>query len=110
MLDVTCRKSVGLVQVLVFCALFSSLVFPAYAQFFEQKDVFGYKPQDLEKIFKEGLSRGGKKLSLSGKKIGDAGLKLLLSKDFLGKVTSLDLRYNGLSEKGAQMLADSKGA
>lgn len=97
-----------LAQGLVLLVLVFALAGPAHSQFFEQKDVYDYKPQDLEKIFKEGLSRGGKKLNLSGKKIGDKGIKLLLSKDYLGKVTSLDLRYNELSEVGARLLAESK--
>ena len=80
----------------------------AKAQFFEQKDVFDQSELDYEKIFKEGLSANGKTLNLSGKKIGDAGLELLLSKDFLKKVTKLDLRYNKISEKGARLMAQSK--
>ncbi len=78
------------------------LVFPwtgAEAQFFEQKDVFDQSELDYEKIFKEGLSANGKTLNLSGKKIGDKGVEILLSKDFLKKVTKLDLRGNFLSNK-----------
>ena len=88
-----------------------TLVFPgpgAQAQFFEQKDVFGQAELDYEKIFKEGLSANGKTLNLSGKKIGDKGVEILLSKDFLKKVTKLDLRYNKISEKGARLMAASK--
>ena len=80
----------------------------APAQFFEQKDVFGYSELDYEKIFKEGLSANGKTLNLSGKKIGDTGLELLLTQDFLKKVTKLDLRYNKISEKGSMRMAQSK--
>ena len=80
----------------------------AQAQFFEQKDVFDHSELDYEKIFKEGLSVNGKTLNLSGKKIGDKGIELLLAQDFLKKVTKLDLRYNQISEKGAQLLAASK--
>ena len=75
------------------------------AQFFEQKDVFDQSELDYEKIFKEGLSANGKTLNLSGKKIGDKGVEILLSKDFLKKVTKLDLRYNKISEKGAKLMA-----
>ena len=78
------------------------------AQFFEQKDVFDQKELNFEKIFKEGLSANGKTLNLSGKKIGDNGLKILLTQPFLKKVTKLDLRYNKISEKGARLLAQSK--
>ena len=86
------------------------LVFPwtgAQAQFFEQKDVFDQSELDYEKVFKEGLSENGKTLNLSGKKIGDKGVEILLSKDFLKKVTKLDLRYNKISEKGAKRMAAS---
>ncbi len=86
------------------------LVFPwtgAQAQFFEQKDVFDQSELDFEKVFKEGLSANGKTLNLSGKKIGDKGVEILLSKDFLKKVTKLDLRYNKISEKGAKRMAAS---
>lgn len=80
----------------------------AEAQFFEQKDVFDQSELDYEKIFKEGLSANGKTLNLSGKKIGDKGVEVLLSKKFLKKVTKLDLRYNKISEKGAKLMAQSK--
>ena len=80
----------------------------AHAQFFEQKDVFGYSELDYNKTFKEGLSSNGKTLNLSGKKIGDKGVEVLLTKDFLKKITKLDLRYNKISEKGARLLAASK--
>lgn len=80
----------------------------AQAQFFEQKDVFDQSELDYEKIFKEGLSANGKTLNLSGKKIGDKGVEILLTQDFLKKVTKLDLRYNKISEKGARLMAASK--
>lgn len=87
------------------------LIFPwtgVQAQFFEQKDVFDQSALDFDKIFKEGLSANGKTLNLSGKKIGDQGVEILLSRDFLRKVTKLDLRYNKISEKGAKGMAQSK--
>jgi Ran GTPase-activating protein (RanGAP) involved in mRNA processing and transport len=87
------------------------LIFPwtgAQAQFFEQKDVFDQSELDYEKVFKEGLSANGKILNLSGKKIGDKGVKILLTRDLLKKVTKLDLRYNKISEKGASLIAASK--
>ncbi|MCZ6514035.1 MAG: hypothetical protein O6857_08925, partial [Nitrospinae bacterium] len=95
------------------CLLMAALLagFPVVgvqAQFFDQKDVFDQTELDYEKIFKEGLSANGKTLNLSGKKIGDHGLEILLTKDFLKKVTKLDLRYNKISEKGARLMAPSK--
>ena len=87
------------------------LVFPwtgAQAQFFDQKDVFDQSELDYKKVFKEGLSANGKTLNLSGKKIGDKGVEILLTQDFLKKVTKLDLRYNKISEKGAKRMAQSK--
>ncbi len=80
----------------------------AQAQFFDQKDVFDQSELDYEKVFKEGLSANGKTLNLSGKKIGDKGVKILLAQTFLEKVTKLDLRYNKISEKGAKLMAASK--
>ncbi|MGP0628100.1 hypothetical protein ACTRW9_00160 [Nitrospina sp. 32_T5] len=77
------------------------------AQFFDREDVFSKEEIDYEKVFKEGLSGGGRTLKLNGKKIGDKGLALLLEKDFLKKVTKLDLRYNEISERGAAILAQS---
>ena len=80
----------------------------AQAQFFEQKDVFDQSELDYGRIFKEGLSANGKTLNLSGKKIGDQGIEVLLTRDFLKKVTKLDLRYNKISEKGAKRMAASQ--
>ena len=79
------------------------------AQFFEQKDIFDdYTKLDYDQLFKAGLSRNGTRLNLSGKKIGDKGVALLLAHDVLKKVTALDLRYNKISEKGARLLAESQ--
>ena len=61
---------------------------------------------DYEKIFKDNLRRGA--LNLSGKKIGDRGLDILLKQGFLTNLKKLDLRYNGLSPAGAKMLADAQ--
>ena len=62
--------------------------------------------EDYEKLFKDNLRRGT--LNLSGKKIGDRGLDVLLKQEFLVDLKKLDLRYNGLSPLGAKMLADAK--
>lgn len=104
----TRRLRTPLFQLITFSLI---LIFPwtgVQAQFFEQKDVFDQSELDYEKIFKEGLSANGKTLNLSGKKIGDQGVEILLSRDFLRKVTKLDLRYNKISEKGAKLMAQSK--
>jgi hypothetical protein len=66
------------------------------------------KPEDLSKLFAENLSGGGKVLNLSGKKIGDEGLKFLLNQDFITKLKKIDLRYNKISPKGAESLAQSR--
>ena len=63
-------------------------------------------PVDYEKLFAENLSRGV--LNLSGKKIGDEGLKILLKQGFIKKLKKLDLRYNDISPKGAKILAQSQ--
>ena len=47
---------------------------------------------DYEKLFKDNLRRGA--LNLSGKKIGDKGLDVLLKQEFLVDLKKLDLRYN----------------
>lgn len=104
----TCRSKTTLPGLLTAVLILLFLWTGAQAQFFEQKDVFDQSELDYEKIFKEGLSANGKTLNLSGKKIGDKGVEILLSKDFLKKVTKLDLRYNKISEKGAKRMAASK--
>lgn len=104
----TPRLRTPLFQLITFSLI---LIFPwtgVQAQFFDQKDVFDQSALDFDKIFKEGLSANGKTLNLSGKKIGDPGVEVLLSRDFLRKVTKLDLRYNKISEKGAKRMAQSK--
>ncbi len=95
------------------CLLMAALMagFPVagvQAQFFDQKDVFDQTDLDYEKIFKEGLSANGKTLNLSGKKIGDEGLELQLTKDYLKKVNKLEERYNKISQKVAHLKAQSK--
>ena len=66
------------------------------------------EPVDYGKLFAENLSRAGKVLNLSGKKIGDEGLKILLKQDFIKKLKKLDLRYNDISPEGAKNLAQSQ--
>lgn len=60
---------------------------------------------DYEALFKDNLRRGS--LNLSGKKIGDKGLLILLKQEFLGDLKRLDLRYNEISPVGAKLLADA---
>ncbi len=84
--------------------LFLALLLPlatAQGQVFEKEKI------DFDNLFRQQLSSNGKTLNLAGKKIGDAGLKVLMSHDILKKVAKLDLRYNGITEKGAQYIADS---
>jgi Ran GTPase-activating protein (RanGAP) involved in mRNA processing and transport len=62
---------------------------------------------DYEKLFADNLSRGGKVLNLSGKKIGDEGLKILLKQAYIKKLEKLDLRYNEISPTGAKILSQT---
>ena len=66
----------------------------------------GLSSKDYEKIFKDNLRRGA--LNLSGKKIGDKGLDVLLKQEFLVDLKKLDLRYNDASPVGAKMLANAQ--
>jgi Ran GTPase-activating protein (RanGAP) involved in mRNA processing and transport len=66
------------------------------------------EPVDYEKLFADNLSRGDNALNLSGKKIGDEGLKILLKQDFIKKLKKLDLRYNDISPNGAKNLAQTQ--
>ena len=60
---------------------------------------------DYETIFKNNL-RGGF-LNLSGKKIGDKGLQILIKQDFIDDLKKIDLRYNEISPDGAKLLANA---
>ena len=60
---------------------------------------------ELETLFKDNLQRGV--LNLSGKKIGDKGLSVLLKQGFLKDLKKIDLRYNEISPAGAKMLANT---
>ena len=62
---------------------------------------------DYEKLFADNLSWEDNALNLSGKKIGDDGLKILLKQDFIKKLKKLDLRYNDISPNGAETLAQT---
>ena len=85
--------------------IFLFLLYPittAHGQIFDEEKV------DFDKLFLQQLSANGKTLNLSGKKIGDEGIKTLLSHTILSKVTKLDLRYNEITEIGAKLIADSQ--
>ncbi len=60
---------------------------------------------ELETLFTDNLQRGV--LNLSGKKIGDKGLSVLLKQEFLKDLKKMDLRYNEISPAGAKMLANT---
>ena len=62
-------------------------------------------PDSLETLFKDNLHRGV--LNLSGKKIGDKGLSVLLRQGFLKDLKKMDLRYNEISPAGAKRLANT---
>tara|TARA_B100000029_G_C17327609_1_gene870493 strand:+ start:35 stop:580 length:546 start_codon:yes stop_codon:yes gene_type:complete len=62
--------------------------------------------EEYEKLFKDNLRRGV--LNLSGKKIGDRGLDILLRQSFLKDLNKLDLRYNGFSPAAGEMLANAQ--
>ncbi len=65
----------------------------------------GTSKEDYEKLFKENLRRGV--LNLSGKKIGDKGISILLEQEFLSDLKKLDLRYNEISSAGAKILVSA---
>ncbi len=88
-----------LIRPAIILVLFSVLFTTGNAQGFDQRE-----PLNYEKIFKEGLQRGGKFLDLSGKKVGDEGLKILGQQKWLQKVTKIELRYNEITEEGAKAL------
>lgn len=66
--------------------------------------VYASGPDEFETLFKDNLQRGV--LNLSGKKIGDKGLTVLLRQEFLKDMKKMDLRYNEISPAGAKMLAN----
>ena len=80
---------------------FLFVLLPVYTFSFELKS-----PIDYDLLFKESLKRNGKILNLSGKKIGDKGVKHLVSGIYLVKVEKIDLRYNEITAVGAELLAN----
>jgi len=85
-----------LVILMVSLVIFSSTITSAQ---------IGFSNPNYEELFKNNLRRGF--LNLSGKKIGDKGLLVLLQQDFLEDLKKLDLRYNEISPQGAKLLASS---
>ena len=79
---------------------FLFVLLPIYSFSFELKSSIYY---DL--LFKKSLKRNGKILNLSGKKIGDKGVKHLVSSSYLVRVEKIDLRYNEITAVGAELLA-----
>tara|TARA_Y100000590_G_scaffold451062_1_gene591778 strand:+ start:495 stop:1055 length:561 start_codon:yes stop_codon:yes gene_type:complete len=61
---------------------------------------------NYENIFKNNLRRGF--LNLSGKKIGDKGIQVLLKQEFIADLKKIDLRYNGISPEGGKLLAKGR--
>ena len=61
---------------------------------------------DYEAIFNNNLRKGV--LNLSGKKIGDKGLQILLKQGFVADLKKIDLRYNKISPAGAKLLAKAE--
>ncbi len=79
------------------------VVFLSFTTAFAQVDALAR--DKLETLFKDNLKRGV--LNLSGKKIGDKGLSVLLKQEFLKDLKKIDLRYNEISPAGAKMLANT---
>ena len=77
-------------------------VLPVYSQELDKALI------DYDVLFSEGLKRRGKLLNLSGKKIGDEGVKRLITSGMLEKIEKLDLRYNEITATGAELIAKIK--
>ena len=60
---------------------------------------------DYNVVIRESLKRNGALLDLSGKKIGDQGLKFLIDSNILKNVEKIDLRYNEITAIGADLFA-----
>ena len=60
---------------------------------------------DYNVVIQESLKRNGVLLDLSGKKIGDQGLKFLIGSNILKNVEKIDLRYNEITAIGADLFA-----
>jgi Ran GTPase-activating protein (RanGAP) involved in mRNA processing and transport len=60
---------------------------------------------DYNIVIQESLKRNGTLLDLSGKKIGDQGLKFLIGSNVLENVEKIDLRYNQITAIGAELFA-----
>ncbi len=96
------RAQFPLSIIFVVLLVFALFISPAKAQFHADNTSIDY-----DSLFKSSLKRGGKFLDLSGKKIGDEGVKVLVAHEIWAKVKKVDLRYNGITRVGAKTLADS---
>ena len=91
----------------VFLALIGCLL----ALMFEPANLRGFSQEldkvqiDYDKLFENGIKRRGKLLDLSGKKIGNKGIKRLIASGILEKIEKIDLRYNEITSTGAELLA-----
>ena len=87
----------------------TSLIFFGLLFVFSPVSSFGFQLDknsiNYDVLFKKSLKRSGKILDLSGKKIGNEGVKQLVSAKFLEKVEKIDLRYNEITATGAGLLA-----
>ena len=84
----------------VLTIIFEHAVAPAFSQELDRVRI------DYNIVFKEGLKKRGKLLNLSGKKIGDEGVKRLIASGVLEKVEKIDLRYNEITAVGVELLAN----
>ena len=82
-----------------FVFMFGSAVSPGFPQELDKILI------DYDALFKEGLKRRGKLLNLSGKKVGDEGIRRLIASGMLDKVEKMDLRYNEITSAGVELLA-----
>ena len=98
------RNVVSLFLISGVLAMLAFVVGPAVSPGFAQG--FNKGPVDYDALFKEGLKRRGKLLNLSGKKIGDEGIKRLIASGVLEKVEKVDLRYNEITAVGAGLLSE----
>ena len=79
--------------------IFESATSPGFSQELDKIQV------DYDVLFKKGIKKRGKLLNLSGKKIGDEGIKHLIASGILEKIEKIDLRYNEITATGAELFA-----
>lgn len=79
--------------------IFESATSPGFSQELDKIRI------DYDVLFKKGIKKRGKLLNLSGKKIGDEGIKHLIASGILEKIEKIDLRYNEITATGAELFA-----